>query len=701
MRRKLIRLFILVALVSFAFLGRASALSIDSRAVIIIIDRVTWAELAASQPSNLSQLAKEGAPGLLINRTAGPRTTSVRSYATISAGTRADADADAGRGLNPRRFKELVDLNKKTGYRAQVGLLSTALRKGGVDVAVIGNADYRDKDGRYILGREVELLGADKDGRLPPGRKSLIYKAPGNGSISTDYQQMKASFSRLSTPASLVIVETGDTRRADMASTKSGEKIAPKMEAIARADKFIGWVAKDLDFKRDMLVVLSPSMPRESDGLTPIIMAGPDLRPGLLTSPSTRRPGLLVSLDVAPTVANVFGVDLGSQNSGRLIKTVAGTKSFQYMAQQAHDYLLSEELSVPITIGYSVAEAFLLVAGFLGLIFIKEKLRSVYEWLRLIIIFVLALPLGVFITPLLPIAYANGATYISLVLLISAVIAFSAWRMSDKTRSPIIFLTGSTTLFILVNLLIGAPGDGKSAFGYTAINASRFYGMGNHYLSFLLPAVLVFALLWAERSERDFATLARPLAIILGAIVFVVGFGGLGANTGGIIMMAPAFTLVYFSLVTQVKPRHFGVAALTTLAAVLMLAAADAFSPSEPTHLGIVTRQAATGAIPAFIAVIKRKVMLNVGVFNYSYWSYLGLAAFTALVVWQFFGKRQGGDWVLKRHPGVAIALFAGTIAGLVGALANDSGIAIMAMLLGYLLTIVLYLEICDSFTRE
>ena len=699
-----------VIIASLSVISPGLAESSPRRAVIIIIDKTSWAELAEINPPNLSRLAGRGAIGLLVNRSAKAQTTSARSYLTIGTGSRADVSTDAGQPINKDRFKDLIELNKETGYQAVVGRLSTGLIQEGVRIAVIGNADSIDPNGFHVFGREAELIGVDEAGHLPPGprsesilssRSSRLTDKNTEIAMATNYTKLKSAFRDLSRPGSLVVVETGDTRRADKKLVSSSSQAREdKKAAILGADKFIGWVAKGLNFKKDLLIVVSPTVPQTSEmgeGLTPLIMAGPGLDHRLLTSPSTRRPALVASVDIAPSVAAFFGINL-ADTTGRLIRSETDGATFESMAREAREYSLSERLSVPIIITYSVIEALLVVGGALILAVFKNRAAKAFPLLRFLALFVLALPLGIFLSPLVPVSFTSGTAYVSVIFLSALALAFFASRFKEKTLAPLIFLTALTTAFVAVNLLIGAPGDGKSALGYTAISAGRFYGLGNHYLSIFVPAFLVMILLWIEKTGRDFKSSAPLVAGLCAVVVFIVGFGGLGANTGGIIMIVPAFTLIYFSMVSRLKARHFALALLNTVVALAALAGADALFPSEPTHLGIVARQAYSGAGSSFLAIIQRKIMLNVGVFKYSYWSYVLIAVFATFIAWRLLWKKQGREWAIKRHPGAAIILFSGTVAGLVGTLANDSGIAIMAMLLGYLLVVVFYLEICDRF---
>ena len=676
--------------------------SAGRRLVLILIDRVTWADLAEAKATNLEALARRGAVGFLSTRTAKPETTSVRSYLTIGAGTRGDAVGATGYPLNKERFKALVAANRRSGYNARVGLLSTVLWRGRRRVGVYGNADAVDIDRHaFIFGREAELIGVNERGKVfGDTSENPLMPRPGPA---------RARLAALIGANDVLILETGETRRADVAGLSSGRVRARrlKLKAIARTDRFIGEVAGRLDPSRDMLMVVSPSAPLDRDGspgkgLTPIIMAGPRIKAGLLTSPSTRRSGLVAATDIAPTIANYFGLRLGSASNGRPIQSVSGRASFGQMGREADEYLLTERLSLPIIFTYGWVEGALLALVVLGLTLAKPLVARLRGLFRLLLLSILAAPLAIFITPLFPFALDGAKPYIATILAACFAIAFIAWLLPEKTLSPLIFISGATTIFIVGNLLVGAPADSKAALGYTAITAGRFYGIGNEYLSVFMPAALVFSLLWLEASGRGRREVRPFLGLFFALSIFMIGFGGLGANTGGIIMTAPAFTFAYLGLSDRMDYwRRSLIAALVTFATLALLAVGDAVFAKEPTHLGVAARQVYRGPLSALVTVVKRKVMLNIAVFNYSYWSYVVLAVLGGLIIWQISRERQGLTWAAQRHPLAGLALTSGVIGGAVGSVANDSGISVMAIVLGYLIMVILYLEVAETTGRQ
>ncbi|MDP1809215.1 MAG: hypothetical protein Q8L35_06740 [Actinomycetota bacterium] len=681
------------------------------RAVMIIMDKVTWADLAKADAPNLKKLAKKGSIGLLSNRTAKPETTSLRSYLTIGTGARADGEGQMGYPLSKARFRALVELNRRTGYGAKIGLLATALHRRGLNIAAFGNADAVDtRDKAYIFGREVALIGVDENGAPPPGETSgrilagiSSRRAKRASGLRTDYERLLAAIEQYARPG-LIVIETGDTRRADMSGLSLDRSRAwlLKKTAIRNADRFIGRVARRLDFSRDLLIVVAPSPPLKRDGsvgrgLTPIIVAGKGIKPGQLSSPSTRRAGLVTSTDIAPTLADYFSLKLGDGSIGRPITSLPGEAAFSQMAALAHDHLLAEEMSKGIILSYSYAEGVLLALIVLGLILAPGPLSRAYQAVRLALLLILSLPLGIFIGPLLPFSFSAKPVYVGTILVVALSFAIIAWLLPERTLSPLIFLTGTTALFVIVNLLAGGPAEPKSAFGYTAITGGRFYGIGNEFLSVFVPAVLVAVLLGLEKRRGDQLAMRLPVAGLFAFIVFMVGYGGLGANTGGIILTTPALTLAYCGLFSR-RPRWAQaiIAAVTTVAALSALAVIDAVLPGEPTHLGQLTRQIDSGTPALFVAFIKRKVMLNVTVFDFSHWSYVVIGLLVALIIWHLRSGRRGPTWAARRHPNAGLALISGLAGGVAGALSNDSGIAILAIVLGYLLMVMLYLEVSD-----
>ena len=74
------------------------------------------------------------------------------------------------------------------------------------------------------------------------------------------------------------------------------------------------------------LIVLSPSISKEGvfkkSLLAPVVIVGPGYQPGLLTSGSTKWPGIVANTDLLPTLLNIAGLTANRNLSGRPLKVI-------------------------------------------------------------------------------------------------------------------------------------------------------------------------------------------------------------------------------------------------------------------------------------------------------------------------------------------------------------------------------------------
>lgn len=672
------------------------------RVVMIILDKVTWSELGSAKPLHLTALAKRGAVGILSNRTAEPRTTSGGGYMTIGTGTRSFGPAPGAR-LDTSVVAKLKRVNAGSYYKARVGALADSLREAGKSTVVLGNADAYTPNGRRYYGREAELIGIDDRARLGDDKFERLLGADSQ----TDYRALLKRVDSALAGSDLIVVETGDTRRADVAGAKmrSAERSALKGRALRNADAFIGAVAARLNENGDLLMVVSPSPPdREGplkDSLTPLILVDNKYKAGLLTSGSTRRIGLVTNMDIAPTVAAHLDVDWREPTPGHVLKSVPGAVSLGRLARMVREYEMTERLSVPVIFIYSGLVGVAALLGMTILVFPNIAGGFFIAASRFFLLAALGFPLATFIVPLVPFSLAGETRYLLGIVILTLLISVFAWRFRRDGAMPVLVLTAATSLFILANLLAGAPGDLNSTFGYTVVTAARFYGIGNHYLSFLLGAVLMSTMLWIDRTKAAKDQALLTLLIMYIAIVLMLGLGSLGANTGGILMAAPTLTLAYLRLR---KGRFSAWQVITGLfagaSALVVLALADAWWPAEPAHLGAAARQVYATGGDIFGTIVARKIEANLSVLNHPLSS-----AYTPIVALIFatvvFALSRGRRWDnIGHYPGAGLALVVGGAGGVLGSLVNDSGVAVAALTIAYLLNAVIFLELSSMKER-
>ncbi|HHY38463.1 MAG TPA: hypothetical protein GX507_06010 [Clostridia bacterium] len=196
--------------------------------------------------------------------------------------------------------------NANLGYDVTLGAMATALREAGLYWALLGNSDVPPDRFRPSIG-----IAMDDTGRVPLGEigESVNTEDPAfPWGVRTDWNAMKKAFLDVEDKACLIVIECGDTNRIDAARPYLHQKQEARLRqaALRDVDAFLGWLDRRLDPMKDLLILLSPSPSRETmelgDSFAPIIMKGGIFAGGLLSSPTTKTPGLISNVDVAPTV---------------------------------------------------------------------------------------------------------------------------------------------------------------------------------------------------------------------------------------------------------------------------------------------------------------------------------------------------------------------------------------------------------------
>ncbi|MBI4260086.1 MAG: hypothetical protein HY658_05930 [Actinobacteria bacterium] len=340
--------------------------------VVFLIDRVGLDDLAAARTPALDRLVASGAIGLLTMPVAGVR-GGADAYATVAAGAPTDvgptgslafeADEEVAGGTGYRLWESLVGREPTEGAvvvpyarhladrsaalhpPAVTGLLGNEVRGAGLETAVVGNADAPEAPPgplgvdaptaplppginveHLVRHRPLALLVADRGGLVDGGAVGpglLVEDRSAPGGVRTDPEAFLAAAEASLEEASLVAIDPGDLARVDLA----GGGAADRIRAVEDADRLLGEVKDMVDLGETLLVVgaLAPSdeMVAAGDLLVPVAMAGPGVPAGgLLSSPTTRLPGLVSGVDLGPTILEALGLRVPAAMRGRAIEVV-------------------------------------------------------------------------------------------------------------------------------------------------------------------------------------------------------------------------------------------------------------------------------------------------------------------------------------------------------------------------------------------
>ncbi len=295
-----------------------------------------WEDLDRPELATLRSLLDESAVANLATRVTGVVAEPGEAYLTLGAGTRAEADRrlvgmayegserigagtageeharQRGRplaqgGVAVLSWPLLLEENAAGEFDAELGALGEALADAGIARGVVGNADLTDPLAQGEVSDHRELVGAlaDRAGTVPCGEvsESLLADDPmAPFGVRLDEVAVRVGVERCATPASVVLVEASDLRRAAAFEGRGtpARMAAAWQGAFQRTDALVRQLLAGIDPARDAVVVVAPTTAPD-EGLGVLGIRAPEMGPGLLTSGNTRRAGYVLLTDVAPT----------------------------------------------------------------------------------------------------------------------------------------------------------------------------------------------------------------------------------------------------------------------------------------------------------------------------------------------------------------------------------------------------------------
>jgi hypothetical protein len=484
-----------------------------------------WNDETLAHMPHLRELIRSGAIGAMNVRT--PERGLEDSYATFGAGAlavgsaafdameRREGAGSAGEAdvLYRRRtgwepsdadivlpdMAALIRLNAKRDYHARPGLLGELLGRGGIGIAVYGNSDTADRPRRH-----APLMLMDESGRVPQGRigeSMLLADSARPSSVRVNTAEMLRLWEATDSPA-VVLLEWGDLYRLEAEQSRYEASQAEKVRAmlLSEWDGLLGELAARLR-PGDSLWVLSPLVGADAysrkERLAPIIRFELGMTAGLLTSPSTRRDGIVTATDVAPSILAAYGLSAPDDMIGRTMSVVPQADAWPKLRREL-DSIREVYIARPhILLPFVTCEAIMLLVALLAL---WGKQRKAAAWIVPLLLAMLAAPpvlLGIgWLSAIRPIPSAGQAA-LFLAGTVTVALVLAARRPAFEAAA---WLGGITALLLLADGLTGGEGMKRSVLGYDPMIGARYYGMGNEYMGVLVGSVtLAFAALMEHR----------------------------------------------------------------------------------------------------------------------------------------------------------------------------------------------------------
>ncbi len=679
--------------------------------VIITADKLDSLELLQSGLPSVQQLLAEGACGLMNIRSSAGYGDSASGYLTLGTGTRSKMPGESGRTFEIGRplpggnsdsylywsLGKTVQTLEKTNLlvpeigwiknqafaesrQVDPGRLGAIFHANGWRTCLIGNLDTfntRNRPGGLVL---MDRQGIIDEGNIGDSINQDDFGFPYRYRFSVDrtINELRGSL----TGAKLLIgVEFGDFYRLNLFRDEMTPTQYLKLKETCwqNFDRFLAELFKLRRVNPFVLVVVSPSVSKESlankNLLTPVMIYGSTYQPGLLTSGTTKWPGLVANIDLLPTLLQIANIQTKYRLIGR-VATVNHMADYREKLRALNLRLIANNKSQrPILDWFMGLTIFCWITGLLlfCLGYFKKnrwqnrKILKIAQWL---ITFVAVIPLTLIVLPLFPAWFWQVGSF----LFLTAVLSILFIQVKD-VNTRILILSGLIWGVLILDQILGWRLIRFSPLGYSAMAGSRYYGLGNEFMGVFLAAALIFGHLVNEKQKFRWLP-----PFILGLSIFVLSWPQLGAKFGGILSGTAGFSyylIRFYKVNFRDKKLWFFL-----LAGVLGLAAIgwwDSLRPPEvQTHIGRFIRLFFVRDFQQVGEIIFRKLAMNLRLTVVSPWIRIILATLSLGVIIRLVTKEKlgrAGDEALWKSI---------LITGIAAYLVNDAGVLAFATCLVY-----------------
>lgn len=650
---------------------------------------------------------------------------------------------------------EINSANRSSSHEAVPGSLGSALAAAGVEIRYYGNSDthtpkrhmtaafmdrygviaagsvdmplVEDAESAFGISTDYDYLEALVAGGSAKGSGSDVSKGggadasqegglgasegrgpdAGDGSGSTvgaAGRQTGGEAGRPNAKGSVFVFDVGDLARLYDANLSYAEKAVAAMRRriVERLDGLVGAIIRNAgDGDRLMVLVPTPARHQVAAGnsFTPLILWQAGAKPGVLTSATTERKGIVTNLDVAPTILAAFGLTAPECMRGHELEVIESNNSAQFIAalseRSVATSLQRKTILHPIVSAYIV-----LYLATLLYIVLRPGFGWVNRLLQVLLPMMMSMPLALLILPLFRVNDALPALGLALALALG--VSVLANFPVKSSLWPVSVISLATALTILVDACTGSHLIQSSVLGYDPMAGARFYGIGNEYMGVLVGATIMGTSSLLDIFPRSERRLCRASLAFYALVLFTIALPSLGANVGGGITASVSLSVTALLLYrTRLTGRRIvlilGASALVVVASTLF----DLYlNPGGPSHLGRAVQMVDANGLSEAFSIIRRKALMNLKLFRYSVWSRAFVIAL-AVLAWLLYRPTPLMLRIKRMYPCTVLGL-AGTIVGaLVALLVNDSGVVAGALVLHYATSTVLFLSVRLVSDRE
>ncbi len=510
------------------------------------------------------------------------------------------------------------------------------------------------------------LIASDSEGLIDSG--ALLNLPNGEEHYSNIYELFVKHYKN----NNLVVLDLGSS------VVKIGEQ--------SSINNFLGKILGVIDMRKTMLILHSPFYSSSSavlgKKLTPIVITGSNFNRGLLFSSTTRRPGIIGNIDIAPSIASFYGGKI-NKSSGESTKIKEIDNNILKLTFLSDLTSFNSRSRGIVLKAYVTIQIILLVVSMLLMLLSDKKVLK--RLLNLAIPFVLICPLTLLIMPVFRITEIVYFAFSA--ILMSVIITLILNKAFKQSKTRIILIAASTSLLLLMDILLQGNLNKTSLLGYDAVIGARYYGLGNEYMGILIATLLIAVVPLVKKN-----ILKRWLGIlILFSTLPVIGLSKYGANVGGTITALTTFC--YIALYFYDKRLNWKAITLiidVTVLMVLIFALYDIYLSPQKSHLAKTLIDIKANGLDVIRDIIYRKVSMNIKLLRWTIWSKVLLTSVVVMSV--LFVKRSKFRGELFEKYNDFFGAWVGIIiASFIGMLVNDSGVVVAATANIFLIFSILY----------
>jgi hypothetical protein len=649
--------------------------------VLVGIPALSWSDLDQNTTPNLWRTATRGSTGSLSVRAIGTIACPVDGWLTVSAGTRAartdgacgnppPVPVPSGAGAVVPGYPELRSRNIGSKFQSPVGALGETAHHAGLCTTAVG-----------------------------PGAALAV--ADARGMVDVYAQDAAALTARTLAACPITAVALDDLVLGPLDA-------ASRTAAVRRVDAEVGRVLAALPARATLLVagVTDDAAPGRAAFGSPHLRVAMATGPGIgsgsyLTSDSTRRQGIVITPDVTATMLQLSGLPIPAEVLGTTWRA-GSDRPASVVTELAHQDIAAQtirRLLPRFFLGLVIAQVLFYGAAALVL---RRRQRSggrghrVLGVTRLIALVSAAVPVSTYLVNLFPWWDTGQPTAVLLAglaiadgLIVTAALA-GPWRRT--LLGPGVVVAAATTLTIAVDLVTGTTLQLNSLMGYSPLVGGRYYGLGNIAFSVFATSVLLSSAglaqwLMTRHGRTPDAPRRQATATVLVIGLLAMALDGLplwGSDFGGVIAIVPGLAVTAMMVagkrVSLVKLGAFCAAGGVT---VLVIAYLDHLRPAgNQTHLGRFFGDLLHGHAGP---VVERKFGAMVHTFGNMTLTPIAAAALVFLFLVLRRPDRLGAGALTlayARAPMLRAGLMGALVTAVVGTLANDSGVAVLALAL-------------------